>query len=53
LWDRDKMKPTKILTLALGAAMLLGMVLSLSACNTIEGLGEDISASARTVKKAL
>lgn len=47
------MKPTKILKLALGAAMLLGLALSLPACNTIEGLGEDISASARTVKKAL
>jgi len=26
---------------------------SLSACNTVEGIGEDISASARKVKQAL
>ena len=53
MWDREKMKPTKFLNLAFAAAMLLGMALSLSACNTVEGLGEDISASARTVKKVL
>lgn len=53
LWDENKMKRTKALNLAFAAAMLFGMALSLSACNTVEGLGEDISASARTVKKAL
>ncbi len=33
--------------------MLLTALLALSACNTVEGLGRDISAGARTVKNAL
>ncbi|MDJ0950123.1 MAG: hypothetical protein QNJ94_14495 [Alphaproteobacteria bacterium] len=33
-------------------AMLAGGTLSLSACNTVEGIGMDIAATARTVKNA-
>lgn len=30
----------------------LGLVATIAACNTVEGLGQDISASARTVNNA-
>ena len=30
----------------------LGLVAALAACNTVEGLGQDISAGARTVNNA-
>ncbi len=33
--------------------LLIGSLLALAACNTVEGLGRDISAGARTVKHAL
>ena len=36
-----------ILTLAAAAVLTLG------ACNTVEGIGEDISAASRTVKNSL
>ncbi|MCU0909298.1 MAG: entericidin, EcnA/B family [Rhodobacteraceae bacterium] len=32
--------------------LLLVAVLALTACNTVEGLGQDISAGARTVQDA-
>ncbi|CAB3799882.1 hypothetical protein [Pararobbsia alpina] len=32
---------------------LLGVLLSLTGCNTVAGLGEDITGSARTVQRAL
>jgi predicted small secreted protein len=32
---------------------LVGALLSLTGCNTMAGLGEDISGSARTVQRAL
>lgn len=33
--------------------LLLGPTLVLAGCNTVEGVGKDISATARTVKKVL
>lgn len=32
---------------------LLALVLGLAACNTIEGLGEDISSGARAIDRAI
>lgn len=32
--------------------ILLGLSLALAACNTVAGVGEDISAGARTVQNA-
>jgi predicted small secreted protein len=34
------------------AMLLLAAVLTLAACNTVEGVGRDISAGARTVQNA-
>ena len=34
------------------AMVLLGALLVLAACNTVEGVGRDISAGARTVQNA-
>jgi len=34
------------------ALLLLGLGLALAACNTVEGVGADISAGARTVQNA-
>lgn len=33
--------------------LLVALVAGLSACNTVEGIGRDISGGARTVKNAL
>ncbi len=33
--------------------LLLAALLAVSACNTVEGIGRDISAGARTVKNAI
>jgi predicted small secreted protein len=33
--------------------LMIGALLSLSACNTVDGVGQDISGAARTVKRAL
>ena len=35
------------------ALVLLGTVASLAGCNTVDGVGKDISGSARAVKRAL
>ncbi|HEX7685118.1 MAG TPA: hypothetical protein VF446_16540 [Trinickia sp.] len=35
------------------ALMLVGAVASLAGCNTVDGVGKDISGSARAVKRAL
>lgn len=35
------------------AIVLLGLVLALAACNTVEGMGEDISAGARAIDRAI
>jgi len=43
----------RLLKLIILTGLLLGPPLALSACNTVEGVGKDISATARTVKKAL
>ncbi|WP_202943997.1 entericidin [Parvibaculum lavamentivorans] len=37
----------------LTVALLFLTLLGLAGCNTVEGLGEDISATARTIKKQL
>ena len=37
----------------LAALMAIGFVGGLAACNTIEGLGKDISSGARTVKRTI
>ncbi len=34
-------------------ALFAAMVLALSACNTIEGLGEDVSEGARAIDRAI
>lgn len=33
--------------------VVVGSLLSLAACNTVDGVGQDISGAARTVKRAL
>ncbi|VVD76155.1 hypothetical protein PNO31109_00843 [Pandoraea nosoerga] len=33
--------------------VLVGSLFSLAACNTVDGVGQDISGAARTVKRAL
>ena len=33
--------------------IVVGLLLGLAACNTVDGVGRDISAGARTVKNAL
>lgn len=33
--------------------LVIGSLLSLAACNTVDGVGQDISGAARTVKRAL
>lgn len=35
------------------ALMLLGIVAALAGCNTVDGVGKDISGSARAVQRAL
>jgi predicted small secreted protein len=37
----------------IGALLLLGALLSMAGCNTVNGVGQDISGSARTVQRAL
>ncbi len=34
-------------------ALLTGLMLALAACNTIDGVGQDISAGARAVDQAI
>ena len=34
-------------------AVLLGLALALAGCNTVEGIGADISAGARAVDRAI
>ena len=34
-------------------AVFLGLMLALAACNTVEGIGADISAGARAVDRAI
>ena len=34
-------------------ALLIGAALALAACNTVEGIGADISAGARAVDRAI
>jgi predicted small secreted protein len=36
----------------IGILLLVGTFLSLAGCNTVAGMGEDISGSARTVQRA-
>lgn len=43
----------RLLKLIVLTGFLFGPALALGACNTVEGVGKDISATARTVKKAL
>lgn len=43
----------KLVNTALAVVLFAATLAALTACNTIEGIGQDISASARTVKKAL
>ena len=33
--------------------LLLGVILGLAACNTVEGFGQDISAGARAIDRAI
>lgn len=33
--------------------LVVGSLLSLAGCNTVDGVGQDISGAARTVKRAL
>lgn len=47
------MTPRRLLKLFLMAAFVFGTGATLSACNTVEGVGEDLAAAARTVKKVL
>ncbi|HTH76845.1 MAG TPA: hypothetical protein VL635_20855 [Trinickia sp.] len=35
------------------ALVLLGVAVSVAGCNTVDGVGKDISGSARAVKRAL
>ena len=34
-------------------ALLIGLTLGLAACNTIDGVGQDISAGARAIDRAI
>lgn len=43
---------TDVLRTVLGATLLLGGSLGLSACNTTRGAGEDISAAGKATSKA-
>ena len=44
---------SKLITVILMGMFFLGAGPLLTACNTIEGVGEDLSASARTVKEGV
>jgi predicted small secreted protein len=43
----------KITSLLLFLALALGIGVSVSSCNTVEGVGQDISAAARGVKRSV
>jgi|GEM_PF-230929 hypothetical protein len=45
LWDDLNMKTTTLTTLA----FILAVVITLSGCNTIKGVGQDVSATGRSV----
>jgi len=44
---------SKLINVILVGLFLMGAGPLLTACNTIEGVGEDLSASARTVKEGV
>jgi predicted small secreted protein len=43
----------RITSLILFLAFALGIAASVSSCNTVEGIGEDVSAAARGVKRSV
>ncbi len=43
----------RITSLMLFLALALGIGVSVSSCNTVEGIGEDISAGARGIKRSV
>ncbi|VVE10296.1 MULTISPECIES: hypothetical protein [Pandoraea] len=42
-----------MLSRCLAFFLLVGSLFALAGCNTVDGVGQDISGAARTVKKAL